>query len=193
MYLAWSPKTAFPHSEGSCLSDPWRSHWLQPSASSGAQNHQIIQDEKWAHWLIWLKVSDHALCGQRTCFFHSGWTLLQYILTMFLVCSLCRCSDACRASWNWQCRSCVNNFTDFFVFLFHHLCVMLSVSRMTMSMCRLVVPQRGREVGSASFCPRRLREGFCVDFWGRSSVHDPGSTHSQDSSPRDGRWSLWWT
>lgn len=37
-YRVWSPKIAFQHSEGSCLSDPWRSHWLQPSASSRAKN-----------------------------------------------------------------------------------------------------------------------------------------------------------
>lgn len=37
VYQAWSPKTAFQHSEGSCLSGPWRSHWLQPSASSRGQ------------------------------------------------------------------------------------------------------------------------------------------------------------
>lgn len=37
-YQVWSPKIAFQHSEGSYLSDPWRSHWLQPSASSRAKN-----------------------------------------------------------------------------------------------------------------------------------------------------------
>lgn len=137
MYLAWSPKTASPHSEGSCLSDPWRSHWLQPSASSGAEKHQTTQDEKWAHLLIWLKVSDHAFCSQRTCFFHSGWTLLQYVLTMFLMCSLCRCSDAWRASWNWQCIGRVNNFTDLYLYLFCHLSVICGQSAEWPSICAI--------------------------------------------------------
>lgn len=33
----------------------------------------------------------------HTCFFHSGWTFLQYVATMFLMFSLRRCSDACKS------------------------------------------------------------------------------------------------
>lgn len=55
------------------------------------------------------------------------------------------------------------------------------------------VPQWGREVASASFCPKRSWAGFDVPSWGKSTVHDRGSSRCQGSIPHDGRWSLLWT
>lgn len=74
-----------------------------------------------------------------------------------------------------------------------YLYIMMSDSRMILCVWELFVPQRRREEVSASFCPKQSWAGFYVDSWGRSSVHDPGNTHSQGSIPHDGRWSLLWS
>lgn len=181
MYQASSPKTACQHSEDSCLSDPWRSHLLQPSASSRGKtniNHQFIY------------LNSKLACdffSQCTCFFHSGWTLLQYFMTMFLMCSFRRCSEACKA----PCRICITSTADFLyiTYLHIHLSINNDVSQQGDFLC---VPQRVRGEVLASFCPKRCRAGFYIDSWGRSSVHGPGNTRSQGSIPHDDRWSLLW-
>lgn len=92
-YQAWSPKRASPHREDRFLSGPWKAHWQRPSASSAGNtiikgaNNSINTDLK--------SVDGDVICDHCTCFFHSGWTLLQYLMTVFRMCSVCRCSEAC--------------------------------------------------------------------------------------------------
>lgn len=76
---------------------------------------------------------------------------------------------------------------------FYYIFILLSVCNdVSQQNDPLRVPQRGREEVSASFCPKRSWAGCYVDSWGRSSVGDPGNTHSPGSIPHGGRWNLLW-
>lgn len=130
MYPVESPKTAFPHSEGSCLSGPWRSHWLQPSASSRAKKKQIIQDTiLQISWSLKFKgmpsaVSILASSIQAGPSCNTSWP-----------CFSCAASAGARMPVGHHgvrhCRICIYTFAYLYLHSLFHLYVMFSGSKMT--------------------------------------------------------------